>query len=239
MKLFKTTIKTEIKELIGQKALLSILFIGILILDALGAIFPEYLDRHVTLFIPIPLIFVIHILNARKKDKLFLLSLVFHFLGIYYFNNPYEAYNALGIVFHTIAFFIYAFILFKHYQITSLKRVLKFAFAIVILVSIPTVIYSDGMSKMLVLQETIVYVFSVTLFIFSASVLYMNSKTKTNRFLLLATISILMSSYFQGYNLFMKKNDFLEFFAVIFFNLTHYFMCWYLIAKSRRNVGVG
>ncbi len=207
---------------------------GILFLDALGAIFPEYLNRQVTLFIPIPLLFIIHILNANKKDKLFLLSLVFHFLGLYYFNNAFKEYNALGIIFHTIAFFIYAFILFKHYQGTHIRRFLKFALIMVTLVGIPTVIYSAGMRKMLVLHETIVYVVSVTVFAFSASLLYVNDKTKANRFLLLATVSILISSYSQGYNLFMKKSDFLEFFAVIFFNLTHYFMCWYLIVKSRK-----
>ena len=234
MKRLKTIIKNEIRELISQKALASILFIGILFLDALGAVFPKYLDRQVTLFIPLPLIFIIHIVNANKKSKLFLLSLVFNFLGIYYFNNPYEAYNSLGIIYHTIAFFIYFFILFKHYQTVNVKRILKFSLLIIILVVIPAIIYSEGMRKMLLLHETIWYVFSVTIFMFSASLLYMSNKTKTNRFLLFSTVSILFSSYLQGYHLFMKKNDFLEFFSVIFFNLTHYFMCWYLIEKSRK-----
>ena len=59
---------------------------------------------------------------------------------------------------------------------------------------------------MLLLHETIWYVFSVTIFMFSASLLYMSNKTKTNRFLLFSTVSILFSSYLQGYHLFMKKN---------------------------------
>ncbi|AUP79838.1 hypothetical protein C1H87_14450 [Flavivirga eckloniae] len=227
-------LKNEIRDLVSQKVLVSIFYIGIIFLDALGSVFPNYLNRQVTLFMPLPLVFIIHVLNAKKKSKLFLLSLVFHFLGLYYFNNPYKAYNGWGIVFHGIAFFLYFLILYRHFQIVSTKRVLKFSFLIMILVGIPTAIYFEGMKKAFLLQETMLYVCCVTLFIFSASILYMENKTKTNRFLLFAAVSILISAYLQGYHLFMGKSDFLVFSSIIFFNLTHYFMCWYLIEKSKQ-----
>ncbi|WP_303318912.1 hypothetical protein Q4Q34_05525 [Flavivirga abyssicola] len=227
-------LKNEIRELVRQKVLVSIFFIGIIFLDALGAILPKYLDRQITLFIPLPLICIIHIINANKINKWFLLSLVFNVVGLYHFNHPYKAYNALGIILHAIAFLIYFLILFKHYQVVNIKRVLKFSFLIVILAAVPTLIYSEGMNEMRLFYETLLYAFFVTIFVFSASLLYSNNKTKANRFLLFSTISILISSYLQGYNLFMEKTSLLEFLAIILFNLTHYFMCWYLIEKSRK-----
>ena len=226
-------LKNELQELINEKPLTSLFFFGILFLDALGAILPSYLDRRITLFIPIPLIFIVYALNANKKNKLFLLSLVFNFLGICTFNNPYQEYNSIGVIFHAIAFFIYSIILFKQYQIISIKNFLKFSIIILLFIVIPSIIYSKGIIKMQVSYEIMLYLFSISTFILGTFMLYVNNKTNTNRFLVFAIVSIFLSSYSQGYNLFIEDSNFMEFLAVIFFNLTHYFMCWYLIRVSR------
>lgn len=232
MKLVKAILREEFKDLVKQKGLVSVLFLGIIFLDALGAFFPEYLNRQITLFLPLPLILIIYIINTDEISILFLLSLVFNILGIYNFNHPFETYNAIGIVFHTLAFLLYFVILFNRIRLISIRSVLKFSILIVLLVSVPCILYSEGMSKMLIFNETMFYVFSVTIFMFSAVLLYINRKTRINLILFSSAITILCSSYFQGYNLFMKGLDVLEFLAIILFNLTHYLMCWYLI-KSK------
>ncbi len=234
MKALKTILKKELKELFNQKGLLSLLFLGIILLDALGAIFPKYLNRQITLFLAIPLIFVIHILKTRKISKLFLLSLILNFLGIYNFNHPYEKYNALGLIYHALGFFIYFIILFRRFKIVSIKRILKYAALIILFVIVPTVIYSEGMSKRFIFSETMFYVFCLTLFVFSAIFLYVNNKTKANLYLFLSAISVTYSAYVQGYNLFVESLDILEFLAIILFDLTHFFMCWYVIIQSRK-----
>ncbi len=226
-------LKNELRELINEKPLTSLFFIGILFLDALGAVFPDYLDRRITLFFPIPLIFIVYILNANRKNKLFLLSVVFNFLGVCTFNNPYQEYNTIGIIFHAIAFFIYSTILFKKYKTISAKNFLRFSIIVVLFIVIPSIIYSKGIIKMNISYQIMLYLFSISTFIFGTFMLYLNNKTNTNRFLVFAIVSILFSSYSQGYNLFIEDSHFMEFLAVIFFNLTHYFMCWYLIRESR------
>ena len=225
--------KNELRGLINVKSLTSLFFLGILFLDGLGAVFPSHLDRRITLFIPIPLIFIVYVLNANKKNKLFLLSIVFNFLGIYTFNNPYQEYNSIGIIFHAIAFFIYGIILFKQYQIISINSLLKFSIIILLFIVIPSIIFSKGIIKMQASYEMMLYLFSISTFILGTFMLYINSKTKTNRFLVFVIVSIFISSYSQGYNLFIEDCGFMEFLAVIFFNLTHFFMCWYLIRVSR------
>lgn len=184
------------------------------------------------MFAAFPLILFIYLLNASKKNILFIISLFFNFLGIYNFNNPYERYHSTGLIYHTVAFFIYCIILFKYFQIVNLKKVLKLAIPIMLLVLIPVSIYSDGMHTMLVFKEAILYVSSATIFMFGAFLLFLNKKNKVNYILMLSGISVLLSSCFQGYNLFIEKNKFLGFFAVIFFNLTHYLMCLYLVKRS-------
>jgi hypothetical protein len=232
LKTFKTVIIEELWKLLNQKILVNFIFFGIVFLDALGAILPKYLDRKVTMFAAFPLILCIYLLNASKKNILFIISLFFNFLGIYNFNNPYERYNSAGLIYHTIAFFIYCIILFRDIQIINWKTVLKLAIPIVLFVLISVSIYSDGMRTMLVFKETILYVSSATIFMLGTFLLSLNKKTTVNYTLILSGISILLSSVFQGYNLFLEKNKFLGFFAIIFFNLTHYLVCLYLIKKS-------
>lgn len=232
MKTFRTVVIEELWKLLNQKILVNFIFFGIVFLDALGAILPKYLDRKVTMFAAFPLILYIYILNASKKNILFIISLIFNFLGIYNFNNPYERYHSTGLIYHTIAFFIYCIIFFKDIQIVNWKTVLKLTIPIVLFVLISVSIYSDGMHAMLVFKETILYVSSATIFMIGTFLLPLNKKNKVNYILMFSGISILLSSVFQGYNLFLEKNKFLGFFAVIFFNLTHYLVCLYLIKKS-------
>jgi hypothetical protein len=234
LKTFKTVIIDELWKLLNQKILVNFIFFGIVFLDALGAILPKYLDRKVTMFAAFPLILYIYLLNASKKNILFIISLIFNFLGIYNFNNPYERYNSAGLVYHTIAFFLYCIIFFKDIQIVNWKTVLKLAIPIVLIVLISVSIYSDGMRTMLVFKETIMYVSSATIFMLGTFLLSLNKKNEVNYILMFSGISILLSSVFQGYNLFLEKDKFLGFFAVIFFNLTHYLACLYLIKKSPR-----
>lgn len=232
MKIFKSAVKNGLLELLNQKILVDFIFIGIIFLDALGAILPVYLDRKVTMFAAFPLIFLIYLLNAKKASRLFIISLCFNFLGICNFNNPYEKYNSTGLIYYAIALLIYCVILFRSLQGVSMKMVLKLSIPMMLIVVIPAIIYSDGMSSMLILKETLLYVIFATIFVFSAFLKYIIEKTKVNYILLLSAISIVVSAYFQGYNLFMKGSDILRFSAVIFFNLTHYFMCLYLLKKA-------
>lgn len=232
LKRFKKVIETELLELFSQKILLNFVFFGFVFLDALGAVFPNHLNRKITMFVAFPLILFIYVLNTNKKNVLYIISLFFNFLGIYHFNNPYGKYDSTGLIYHAIAFFIYCVILFRHFKTFNMKTVLKLAIPLILFVCMLVYVYSDGMVVMLVFKEMVLYVFSATVFVFIAFLLFLNKKNKVNYVLMLSGISILLSSCFQGYNLFLDKNNLFNFFAVIFFNLTHYLMCLYLIKRS-------
>lgn len=226
----------DLLELISNKLIFNVFFFGIVFLDGLGAVYTEHLNRQVTIYIPIPLIFIIYIINIKKKEILFLTSLVFHFLGIYYFNAPYEKFSSLGILFHSIAFLMYFIILFKHYEIINIKKVLINSGIVMVLAFIPTIIYAKGMRERMMFNDLMLYITIVILFISSALLLYITHKTKANRYLLFSAICLLLSSYSQGYNLFMEKTNVLVAFAVIFFNLTHFSICWFLVEKQRQKL---
>ncbi|NJX15321.1 hypothetical protein [Tamlana crocina] len=230
---FKDLVKEELLELFSQKKLASLMFFGIVFLDALGAISPEYLNRKITIFIPFPLLTVIYLINTRKVNAWFVLTLVLNFLGIYYFNNPYERYNSTGLIFHSVAYLVYCYILFRPFKNFSLKKVLSVLGPLTLLVLVPLAFYYDGIKQTVVFNATILYVCLTALYILSAVLVYVSRKTETHRFLLFSAISILLSSYFQGYNLFMEKNDLFNFFAVICFNLAHYLLCCYLVRQSK------
>ncbi len=227
-------LKNELKDLISNKSLLILLFFGILFLDAFGAMFPNILNRQVTLFLPLPIIFVNYLLKANRKNKWFLLSLVLNFLGIVNFNTVYETYGSLGLWFHSLAFFCYIVILVKHYsREISLKRTFVYSAVIVCLVTFFLVLYAKGIKKMLIFYDILLYVLFVTLFVIFAVVLYETNRTKKNRFLLFSAVFIFSSTCFQGYNLFLEPSGSFLFLAIIGLNLTHYFMSKFLLEKEK------
>lgn len=226
-------VKEELLELFSQKKLVHLIFFGIVFLDALGAVFPEYLNRKITMFVPFPLILVIYLINTKKSgNKLFLLALGLNFFGIFYFNNPYERYSSIGLVCHAIAYFIYSLIIYRNTKLIMPKKILWILLVLGLLVVVPVKIYSEGMHEMLVFNSALLYVFFGTIYIFMALLVCITKRSKANCFLLFSATSILLSSYFQGYNLFIDSNDLLLLVAVICFNLTHYLMCCYLMQYS-------
>lgn len=227
-------LKREIKDLAGHKSLLVFLFFGILFLDAFGAIFPEFFNRRITLFLPLPIILIHYLINAKNKNKLFLITVGLNLLGLVNFNTVYEAYDSLGVMFHTFAYFGYFIIVFKyHYEIIDLRNIFRYSLLIMTLVSVFVVLYSEGIKRMLIFYDTLLYIASVTLFMIFAVVLRVVRKTTASKFLMFSVISIFLSSCFQGYNLFVKPFGIALFFAIIGLNLTHFFMVKFLLEQER------
>ncbi|WP_372938231.1 hypothetical protein, partial [Seonamhaeicola sp.] len=193
MKTYKTEVIKELWELLCQKILLNYIFFGIIFIDALGAVLPTYLDRKVTMFASFPLIFVIYMLNTNKRSLLFILAIIFNFLGICNFNNPYQEYNSKGLLYHVIAFLLYSVLLFKRFKKVDTKLAFKLAVVLIVLVGVPFTVYFKGMNQMLVLQETTLYVLSATVFVFSALLLGLSNKTKLNKFLIVSAILVFIS----------------------------------------------
>jgi hypothetical protein len=227
-----------LKEFFKGKLIFNFLFFWLVFLDALGAVFPEFLDRRITIFIPLPLILLIYFLNAEKKSILFILAIVINFLGQYKFNNAYQVFDSLGLVMLGLGFFIYFIILFKEYGILNIKTVMKYGAIIFTFIGVPLIFYIDGIEKKMVYNEIIIYIFMMVLFVFSTLVLYLKKRTKLNNLLLFATISVQINCYSDGYNLFVESSNLLVFFSAASFNLTHYFMCWYMIKSYKNEVSV-
>ena len=225
-----------IKELIVEKKFLNLFFFGILFLDALGTVFNESLNRQITILLPMPLIIIIFLVNAKKINILFLTSLVFQFLGIFYFNNIYTEYNSFGLIWHALAYIIYFVIVFKNFNLINISLFLKFSVLTLLLVIIPVIFYTKGILKMDIFNETMIYVFAAVTFIVTAFLSFVNNKTKTNKLLLFSGIFLLLNSYCEANNLFMNYSSLLQFFSIIFFNLTQYFMCMYIIKKQKKEI---
>lgn len=226
----------ELKALFKEKKLLHLVFFGITILEGLGTIFNKFLDREITVFIPLLLILIIYLVNTEKMDLIFLISLVLNFIGMCYFNSAFNYFNPIGLIIYAMAYISYTVILFKNYELINAKKLLKISIIIITLITVPVVIYTRGINKMDIFNESMLYILSASIFITSAIVFFLNNKTKVNYLLFYSGISILLNSYFQGYNLFMEASTLFQCLAVILFNLTHYFMCMFLIEKSKEKV---
>lgn len=168
----QTSLITSLKDLVKSKYFLYILFFGILFLDALGIVFPKYFNRHVTIFVPLPLILIIYLISARKKSILFVASIICNVLGIYYFNGADGKSKGIGIIFHAVAFCIYFVILFRHYIIFSIHQILKVSILVAGIAAVPLIAFSEGLKEMFLFNEINVYAISTSLYMISALLLF-------------------------------------------------------------------
>src|SRR5690606_36190000 len=120
--------------------------------------------------------------------------------GVFYFNNRYERYSSIGLVCHAIAYVIYSLIIYRNTKLIMPKKILWILLVLGLLVVVPVKIYSEGMHEMLVFNSALLYVFFGTIYIFMALLVCITKRSKANCFLLFSATSILLSSYFQGYN---------------------------------------
>ena len=223
------TIKLELKELSKHKLLANSIFVGILCIYGLGVFYPSYFNRKAILYIIFPYILCVYLRHAEQRRVFFILAMCLSAVGEYLFNTVSEIHNALGMVFHGLAFFSYAFVLFTALKIIKPAAVLKFAIPTIFLIWLPTWLFSAGFKTKDMFYEAVFYVVMVTLFLFSSIYTYLTAKSKTNSYLFFAALILLIGSYFEAYNMFIHKNKLSIIVGDLLFYITHYLVCWSFI----------
>ncbi|WP_046757171.1 lysoplasmalogenase family protein [Kordia jejudonensis] len=207
-----------------QKILLVLYFI-VLALDAIGVVFPEWIDRKYTTFLPIPLLLILYVYTVKKMNWLYVTSLIFTMIAIIFFNMP--SYFKLALVFYGIGLCFYVIIVLKKAVVIPVKTIVIATIPFLIVYLVPLFFYSDAVQTE-IFNYIMFYVFFVGLFFFISTLVYINKPSKTNLWLLCSGILFLISTIIHGYNLFFEYVTTIRVGVVITFLIMHFAMYKYV-----------
>ncbi|WP_298425583.1 hypothetical protein [uncultured Kordia sp.] len=207
-----------------RKILLSLYFIT-LFLDALGVMFPEWIDRKFTTFFPIPILGLLYICTVKKVNLLYIISLIATFLGIVFFNI--QSYFKIALVFYGIGVCMYVVISLKTAEVISIKSICIATIPFLIVYLVPLILYSDAVQSD-IFNYIIFYVFFVGLFFFISILVFINKKDETNLWLLCSGVLFLISTIIHGYNLFFEYITSIRVGVVFTFLIMHFAMYKYV-----------
>ncbi len=237
MKHISAIIKKEFLDLFKQRTLVHVLFLGFLILELVSFLFSEYFIEKIVAYIFFPFLLCAYLRYATQRKIAFVLAVLLNLLGEYFFSNTFETYNPIGLVFHGFSFFVYAYMLFSLFGLISLKVIMKFSIPMIVFIWLPTWLFSRGMNEQDMFNESLFYVFAVTLYIFSVFALHSTIKSKNTVYLKVSVFFLVASAYIAAYNVFVGRSGLSVLAGDFFFYVAHYLICWFFIVhhKPRRD----
>lgn len=207
-----------------RKTLLFLYFI-VLFLDAFGVIFPEWVDRKYTTFLPLPILALLYVFSVKKINWLYITALLFTFLGIIFFNI--QSYFKLALIFYGLGVCFYVIISLKTAAIISIKSICIATIPFLIVYLVPLIFYSDAVQGD-IFNYIMFYVFFVGLFFFISTLVYINDRNKTNLWLFSSGVLFLISTIIHGYNLFFEYLTIVRVGVVFTFLIMHFAMYKYV-----------
>lgn len=213
-----------------KQRIVTYLYFIIFLIDALGVVFPESIQRQYTTFFPIPVLLALYWVSVEKINWLYSVALVSTFLGVILFNT--ESYYKLGLVCYAIGVLLYIVVTFKNAEEISLRSIFTVTIPFLIVYLVPLLLYSDAVQGD-VFNYIMLYVFCVGFFFLLSTLVYINQRNRTNLWLLSSGILFVISTIMHGYNMFFGYVTVLQLGVVVTFLLMHYAMCKYMIDSEK------
>jgi hypothetical protein len=209
--------------------LLTYLYFFLLILDALGVIYPETIDRRYVTFLPLPVLIILYLYTAKKLNWWYVTALISTFLGIVFFNI--SSLFKVALIFYALGVCFYVIVTLKKAIIIPIRTIFLATIPFLIVYLVPLFLYYDAV-RVEIFNYIMFYVFFVGLFFFISTLVYINQKNKVNLWLLSSGIVFLLSTIIHGYYLFFEKLVTIRVGIVITFLFMHYAMYRYTIAQN-------
>lgn len=209
----------------SKRKILTYLYFIFLILDVLGVIFPEIINRKYTTFLPLPVLLILYLVSVKKINWYYVIALGFTFLGIIFFHK--RTYFEIGLVSYAIGVLFYVIISLKQAAVISIKSVCIAIVPFLIIYLVPLVLYSDAVGGD-VFNYIMLYVFFVGFFFLISSLIYINQSNKRNLWLHISGIVFVVSTIIHGYNLFFGYLPEITIGVIVTFLFMHYAMYRYV-----------
>lgn len=211
-----------------RKKLLTYLYFSLLIIDALGIVYPDVLYRKYITFLPFPALFLLYVCSVKKVNWLYITSLIFTFLGIVFFNM--KPYMNIALIFYGLGVCLYVVISLKSTVVIPIRSIFIATIPFLIIYLVPLILYYDAVQTD-VFNYIMFYVFFVGLFFFISTLVYVSQRTTKNLWLLSSGVVFLISTIIHGYNMFFEPIITIRVGVVITFLFMHYAMYRYVTSE--------
>lgn len=214
----------------SKQKLLTYLYLSLSVLDAIGVVYPEIIDRKYVTFLPFPVLILLYIYSVQKINWVYIIALISTFLGIIFFNI--QSYFKIALIFYGIGVCLYVVTTLKKAVVIPIRTIIIATVPFLIVYLVPLIFYYDAV-KIEIFNYILFYVFFVGLFFFISTLVYINQRNSTNLWLLSSGVVFLFSTIIHGYNLFFEYLTIIRVGVVITFLYMHYAMYRYIIAQQK------
>lgn len=223
-------------DLCLRKTITIILFIVTVIY---GYMSYRHIDEYHLFFdiLTLPLIMALYLIDTKVYNKMYLLILLLTALGDGMFSSEVIDYD-LGLFCFGLGLFLYAILLFVQMKKLNVKTMIIILSVFAVVYLTPYFFFYENIPETFI-NSTLFYTTALGFFMIACWVVYFTNKSlKHNKYVLLASICLVLMTVFYGIFLFKDyKYEVLETFGIIFtFMLCHYFMYKYMIAQEEYNV---
>lgn len=206
------------------------------VLDVLSFYLTNFIPRHITFFIPIPLLLINYVSKVSKPNLMYLLSFIFTYIGttLYYLtpnSNNVISYFSMAVFFYSIGLVIYNCLIFRdvNYSTTNL---LQFFSLYVVCMFLPIYFFYN---QLRVDDFVAMIMYSVNTIMFFQLTFILNKKSKGINLAFMASCIFLFSSFCSSIYYFhsIKAFKIFEAIGVLTFWLTHILMSSYMIKNYK------
>ncbi len=213
----------------SKQKLLTYLYFTLLVLDALGVVYPEIIDRKYVTFLPFPVLILLYMYSVKKINWIYIIALLATFLGIIFFNIA--SYFKIALICYGVGVGLYVVTTFKKAVVIPIRSIFIATIPFLIVYLVPLIFYYDAVT-IEIFNYILFYVFFVGLFFFISTLMYINQKSNANLWLMSSGIVFLISTIIHGYYRFIEPLLIIRVGIVVTFLFMHYAMYRYIIAEQ-------
>lgn len=212
-----------------------ITFFMLTIVSAVVEFYPDSFFRKYSTVIIFPIITILYSLHSRNENYMYLLSFLFTYSGVFLYNMALHNIYESGLFLLLAGLLFYIKIIIKNSGFISLEGVVPLLVVFLCLIIIPTYFVLIE-TNMLMFVTSVLYTSVMGLLLLLAILNYKTNKNKTNTFLLMSAVSLILSTLAGGINYNIYTINIVRSFEVSLFILGHYFMSLYILSAERRLV---
>lgn len=208
--------------------------IAAVLLETLSEAFPKFIPVNIFTFLVPPALLIHYYVSTQKENYLYVLALLFVFLGIIFYNISIGKQDVIGVVFYVISVIIYIGVVLKLGIDFSTKSIFKIAVPFIIFFIIPTFFLLQEVNDS-TFYVSVLYAFAIGVFLCFGVLDVLDSKQPFSIYLLLSGVFITIATMLSGYVTFVNNLFFLQVLEVPIYSLSHFFMCLYVIDRTNNN----
>jgi len=208
-------------------------FIVVSILDIIGIVF----NIPSLLFVFKPLILlsllVLYVVSVSKRNKVYILALVFSFFGDVFLLFSGELYFITGLISFLIAHILFIRIVLKRIQKTVISKLIVSIIPFLVLLILLISILYKSLNELLI--PVIIYGITITIFGVVSLLDYLNTKSTKSLLMLIGAIIFIISDSILAINKFHTSTEIFSVMVMVSYVIAQYFIYRSMVLESNEN----